>query len=436
MKKFGNVSEIPELLKFWDFEENVIQPNEINAGSAIKCHWKCPECGYKWEISPNQRYNNKKKCWRGCRKCESKRRGLERRAYYLRTCGCLAETHPEIAAEWDYENNNGLTPYMISYKYSGRIKFRCMYGHHYEQMVSEKIREKLTCPQCVKKISFPEQAIAFYLEKQTSVVSNSKIEGYELDIFLPYLNCALEYDGVRYHSNLKKKNSDKRKDEFFFSKGIHLIRIKEVKKYKGDKFTIPIAPTNEQWEKVITDICNYFGLQTPNVDVKRDTNEIFARVSGQNRKLSIAKKTPELLKYWMADKNAPILPEYVHHGSHLPFWWLCPKCNKPFQRSPALQNQSKTKYCESCARGVGSKVAAIHRMEKKGSLFDARPELLKYWDYEANKGIDPYSVPIHGGEYIFTKCPNCGTKRKIRPHDWIRRKNPCGNCYSLSRKLK
>ena len=39
----------PELLKDWDYKNNIINPNEITAGSQKKISWKCHICSYEWK---------------------------------------------------------------------------------------------------------------------------------------------------------------------------------------------------------------------------------------------------------------------------------------------------------------------------------------------------------------------------------------------------
>lgn len=65
------------------------------------------------------------------------------------------------------------------------------------------------------------------------------IKGFEIDIFIPGINRGVEFDGTYYHSmsNLKRsrphwpeedlKNYHKIKDDFFLSKGIHILHIQE-----------------------------------------------------------------------------------------------------------------------------------------------------------------------------------------------------------------
>lgn len=55
------ISEIPSLLKEWNWNKNKgISPYSIGCGSSKKIWWKCSACGNEWEATPNSRSGSKK----------------------------------------------------------------------------------------------------------------------------------------------------------------------------------------------------------------------------------------------------------------------------------------------------------------------------------------------------------------------------------------
>ena len=49
-------STFPEVLKFWDYDKNIIigvEPTNITRGSNKKVFWRCKECSAEWKTSPN-----------------------------------------------------------------------------------------------------------------------------------------------------------------------------------------------------------------------------------------------------------------------------------------------------------------------------------------------------------------------------------------------
>ena len=149
---------------------------------------------------------------------------------------------------------------------------------------------------------------------------------------------------------------------------------------------------------------------------------------------SIVNKAPELLQYWDYEGNEGVDPANVHYGSNGYYSWICPNCNKTFLRSVYQQKNAKNKFCEHCARSQGTKGRAVKRLIEQGSLFDARPDLLDFWDEKLNSGILPNKVPKNSQFKIVIKCPTCGRTREARTMDLLKTKYPCRHCYDIKRK--
>lgn len=71
LKKTGSIKLThPQLLKDWDYEKNIITPDQITIGSDRKVWWKCHNCGHNWEESPNSRIKKNKEI-RKCPNCKN-----------------------------------------------------------------------------------------------------------------------------------------------------------------------------------------------------------------------------------------------------------------------------------------------------------------------------------------------------------------------------
>lgn len=62
-------STTPNLLKDWDFEKNIINPQEVTKGSNENAFWQCHICGHKWK----SKISNRTLLKRGCPKCGKKK---------------------------------------------------------------------------------------------------------------------------------------------------------------------------------------------------------------------------------------------------------------------------------------------------------------------------------------------------------------------------
>ena len=107
------------------------------AGANTRLAVRCRTCGYSWDAFP---------------------------ATILRSCSCpccanrvavegvndLATTHPEIAAEWDYERNGELKPIDVVAGSSKRVWWRCPEGHEWQAIVYRRKAGGGSCPVCGK----------------------------------------------------------------------------------------------------------------------------------------------------------------------------------------------------------------------------------------------------------------------------------------------
>lgn len=87
-----------------------------------------------------------------------------------------------------------------------KIWWKCPFGHSYQTYPSNRCGKQHTgCPICDKEnhTSFPEQAVLYYIKKYYPDAINSDKEriGMELDIYIPQLDIAIEYDGKTWHNN-------------------------------------------------------------------------------------------------------------------------------------------------------------------------------------------------------------------------------------------
>lgn len=118
-----------------------------------------------------------------------------------------------------------------------RIEFLCNICTTKETLPSEtfkwRINQGLTpCSKCngLAKGSAAEQEIADFLSQHTTVIRNTRalIPPQEIDIFLPDLNVAIEYNGLFWHHDLRvNKNYHLNKTNACADKGIRLIHIFE-----------------------------------------------------------------------------------------------------------------------------------------------------------------------------------------------------------------
>lgn len=134
----------PELALEWDYEKNApLLPHEIISGSNKSIHWKC-KLGHEYEQKISVRINQNT----GCPVCA----GLKVEPGY----NDLGTTHPDLAMEWDYQNNNGLTPQDVIAGTHQKATWICPKGHRYTCAISSRTYGNTGCPYCANQKVLPK----------------------------------------------------------------------------------------------------------------------------------------------------------------------------------------------------------------------------------------------------------------------------------------
>ena len=303
------------LMKEWNYEKNInISPENVTIGSEKKVWWKC-EKGHEWEAAIYSRIAGNK-----CPICSGRK--------VLAGYNDLATTHPELIKEWHPTKNKGISFFDISSGSNKKVWWRCEKGHEWKSVIHSRC-SGCGCPICKEelKTSFPENAFFFYLK----LIYKDSIKSYkadwlgrmELDIYIPSLNIAIEYDGQAWHNDTEK---DIKKNKLCIEHGIRLIRIREPKCPYIDAEKIVLEDVNdEKIEQAILMLLNDYLKYTDNIDVdiKRDRMQILNVISYYEKKNSFAEILPELVKEWHPILNGNLKPENVSFGSNKKIWWKC-----------------------------------------------------------------------------------------------------------------
>ena len=344
----------PQLAREWHPTKNgTLTPNDVGIGSGRHVWWKCPKgADHEWKEAIGKQAKYRK----GCPICLGRK---------LVKSNSLAKLNPGLAKEWHSTKNGKITPYEVRPGSNIKVWWKCPKGddHIWKTSVNER-SQGTGCPICNPSTSAPELRI--YCELKSifeSTQHRKKIEGYEIDIYIPELNLGIEYDGVYWHRN--KYQWDKEKNLAVQSE-IMLLRVREQGLEKlsptditarTDKFTIGVI------KKILR-----FILKEIKINPHRFYESILSYLereewaaSNQFEQLqtdrnsvvfenSISFLFPELAKQWHPTKNIPLQPEHYTPGSHKEIWWrdylgrewqeeICHRVRKERNRSSVNKNQ-------------------------------------------------------------------------------------------------
>ena len=479
----------PHLLKEWDYSKNKVLPTQVIAGTNKKVWWKCghghsweavvasralrnlgcPYCSHQkllpgfndvatlhpeildyWDYEKNEKppsefigeYSNKE-IWLKCEKGHSFK---SRIAEFCRGNRCpvcankkieigyndLATTHPSLVKEWDYEKNIDITPQEVTRGSDKKVWWKCEKGHSWKAVISSRVAGR-GCPHCLKEyqVSLTEKAFSFYLSKYFKVVIENIhldcMKKKELDIYIPTLRLAVEYDGHQWHKSAKR---DLEKDLLCKENGITLIRIREdgCAKYESPAHFIECKQTHgnivqlkEPINEMIELINNLFSLKIPLVDsIENDVTAINESFYSYNKANSLAYKKPALLTEWDYEKNGQLKPDMISAGSNSKVWW---KCKHGHSWLAVVSSRVRGNGCPYCN--------GKYVLTGFNDLASQYPNLVEEWDYELNKDLDPTKILATSNTIAYWKCKH-GHSWKTKISTRTRMGSGCPTCAGLT----
>lgn len=380
----------PELLKEWDYAKNKFDPSKVSSTSQYRVWWKCKNA-HIWNQSIKSRTQEMsgKSKYRvsGCPKCAS----------------FIAENN-QLANEWDYKKNEELKPEDFRSSSQKKVWWKCIKGHEWKASISNRFKGA-GCLYCNAGNSTSKLELRIYAELVSLfefVEHRKKIEGQEIDIFIPSLNSAIEVDGAFWHK--EKKNKDLQKNNHFKERGIKLYRIREKGLAKIDSQDVILKTKDIK----ISDVFELLKVISKTSELPKKAKGYLKKAKWVNdsyyRELleifpnplpgtSVAEKFQEISLEW-SDRNLPLRPENFSSGSHEKMWW---KCKNGHEWEAGIKERTlQSQGCPSCS---GNRVSNLNSLDSKF------PELLKEWDYTKNK-ILPNEISFGSNKNVWWKCKN------------------------------
>lgn len=380
----------------WDWERNEmlsLNPAQLSEKSGKQAYWICNR-GHKWSTSINHRFHGT-----GCPYCSGH--------LPIKNETDLATVRPDLAKDWNFQKNTGLTtrsgrdistPDKVAANSNQKVWWNCpVCGHEWQSTVGNRANGN-GCPHCWNEhhTSFPEQAIFFYLSKFFNAKSRELVFGYEVDVYLPDIQCGIEYDGDYFHSNRAHKEHEK--DKALKQKGIRLIRVKESDKNEiyDDiiHYVYNIKHINLKW--AILSLLDILGIRTSaNINIANDRNKIYDLYIFTEKKQSLGNQYTELVKEWNCEKNGNLTPYMVRPSSNKTVWW---KCKYGHEWDTTISHRTRGEGCPVCSGRI-----ALSGVSDLQTLY---PKLALEWDYDTNKNFSPLEVRPKSGKVVGWTCPN------------------------------
>ena len=311
--------------------------------------------------------------------------------------------------------------------------WKCKKGHEWQAKINNR-NNGTGCPICnsERNTSMPEFAIMFYLKKYNLEAMHSYKEyGYELDVYIPSMKIAIEYDGYYWHKN--KVEKDLEKNQKCKKDGVKLYRIREgLPSLNDSSIDYIINKDQEDLSKAIEKILSDIIKKNVVIDLKRDIIDIENLREYKEKENSILFYNSLLAKEWNYDKNGSLKPEHFLINSNKKVWWIC---SKGHEWQAKISDRNKGNGCPYCSSNI--------ILRGYNDLQSINPVLAKEWNYEKNNGLTPKDVQPNSNKkfwWICSKghewqasainrnkgkgCPYCSNKKVLKGYNDLETINP------------
>ena len=425
----------PDVAKYWDYEKNgKLKPSQVSSKTKRVVWWVCDK-GHSYDMSVDKKTSR----GFGCPICSNYR--------IVPGINDLATTNPELIFEWSQEKNGTLTPQQIGKNSTKRIWWICQKGHEWTATPHDRTQDNTGCPICSARrhTSFPEQAIYFYLKKVFPDTINRYKDifdnGMELDVYIPSIKLAIEFDGKAFHNTDVQHKRELVKYEICKQSGIYLIRIKEKhseewKDTSDDVYFIPKEHSYRRLAYLIQHLLNVLdtrnqlfsplnqnqtnGVYLPpqssvQVNLEKDRLEILSYLTDIPNSIAITR--PDVAEQWDYKKNSPLTPNMFSIGSTEKVWWICTKCGKSYKTTINHKNRNDTRVCPECANIQSGRSFTLGIVKKVGSLRQTHPELALEFHPTKNEELTPDNITVGRFKNVWWKCSKCGFEWEASPNN-------------------
>ena len=365
-------SFLPELVKEWHKTKNIDNPERVSYASNKYAWWKCSKCNYEWKA----KISNRSILKRGCPCCSEPVRVVVPGINDLKT------KFPHIAKEWHPNKNGNLLPEQVASGTRKKVWWICLLGHEYQATIGHRTAPNGTgCPICYsgRQTSFAEQAVFFYVNRlYPDAISRYKSDflgKFELDVYIPSIRYAVEYDGEAWHKQ-NKIEREKRKYQICKEHGITLIRMREQMPESGEEVADRIVGMKNLYEHknlefALRQLLMLLNLYKPIPDdlinLKRDRFKILEYKKSEISN-SLVSVRPDIAMEWHPTKNGNLQPSMFSCGSDHKVWWVCPKCTYEYQSNISHRTNKKIPTgCPICGkeRSDLAKSVAVNMIDLK-----------------------------------------------------------------------
>lgn len=331
--------EVRHLLDEFDYSRNEKSPHEYYYGDTkSKVWWYCKKCDYSWQgyISPRVNYP--------ATPCCSGRKATKTNNFAI--------LYPNLLKDWDY-NKNTDDPYTLLPGTHRRVYWKChICSHKWSTKLCSRTIQTADCPECSKaQTSKSERMILEYLKEtfpNTTHQRGDRKGTPEIDIIIPEIKVAIEYDGYPWHLDKIQTHIDKL--NYCNNNGYTLINIAEYKdkpevmqavqgQYTSSHRVIYLDTTGAYNRGSVIYLVHEYFLKN-GVRLINPTDTLIDQLMQESRR---GERNDSLwnhpdyqwLHHWIVDKESIELAKaYTHGSAEVKLKLTCPDCGRTIEKSP------------------------------------------------------------------------------------------------------
>jgi DNA-directed RNA polymerase subunit RPC12/RpoP len=179
--------------EFHPTKNGEITPKEVGSGSQERVWWLCATCEHEWRTTPGHRTHRGS----GCPACSNK-------ALHIRGLNSLAVTHPNLAAEFHPDKNEGLTSKEVIAGTHKKLWWLCSTCNHDWISTGKDRVVGNGCPACDNKVihrdgrnsmasTHPELAKEFHPTKNGDTTPSGIVAGTQKKLWWLCSKCGNEW---------------------------------------------------------------------------------------------------------------------------------------------------------------------------------------------------------------------------------------------------
>lgn len=380
----------PKLAKeMWNSDKNgSLTPWDVTAGSGKEVWWQCKN-GHEWHMKV---YDFSKGC--RCPYCSNHR---------VSPKNALAVKYPQLAYEWNYEKNEGLTPATVACSSGKKVWWRCAQGHEWQERISNRSQLNYGCPYCSGKRPTQKHNLAALYPSLMLEWHPAKNQGLDPATLLPRSNRKVWWqcqEGHEWTAQVCSRTAGtgcpycagKRvwTGNCLEQKYPHVARYWHPSK-NGSLTPRDVTPHSSkavwwrcerghEWERKISYEINTSGCP-------------YCSGHWACKENSLASLRHDLAREWDFEKNASLSPHDVTTKSKRRVWWRCDKGHRwQMNINVRCSGIGNCPYC------MGKKVC------EENSLLALHPKIAAEWDFQRNQKLTPELVTDRASKKVWWKC--------------------------------